>query len=108
MPDWKEANAKLAWGFGTRGRGNEVFEALENPEKYLRQRGYSNRKFMTRANVMKALAEEGAVGFESPYYTSMAFRAVKRFAGEYPGLVDDPSVRLPWMSQGMTTMKEIM
>lgn len=106
MPDWKESNAMLAWGFGTPGNAQEVFENLENPFEFLKKYDFTERD-STRANAMSKMLELGKVGFNSPYYMSAAFRAVKRFSNKEPGLLNDPSIKLPWMDQGMLPIGEI-
>jgi hypothetical protein len=106
MPSWKEANAKLAWGWGTPGNAQAVFDALENPEGFMTELGF-RPKDATRQNVLGQLLKQGNVGFNSPYYTSMAYRAVRRFSEREPGLMADPSIKIPWLGSSLMAVGDI-
>lgn len=105
--DWKQSAASLAWGFASHGRGEEVYKALSDPGAYLGQFGYDPAR-ATRGTAMLMLAEQGAVGYDSPYYTSMAFRAVRRLARDHPDAISNRSIKLPWLGNNLMSVADIM
>lgn len=105
--DWKQSAAALAWGFASRGRGEEVFQALSDPGAYMERFGYDPSR-ATRGSAMLMLHERGAIGYDSPYYTSMAFRAVKRLATKHPEAASNRNIRLPWLGNNIMSVPDIM
>jgi len=100
------SNEMLAWGFGVSGRKGEVLKALQDPNAFFKKEG---GMFSTnRGDILKALINTGAVGYNSPYYLSAAFKAVDRLASKNPQYITDPKIMIPWISGKMTPVQEIM
>lgn len=89
-------DALLAWGFSQQGRQAEVYDALK------KNTDPANRRF-----VLYDMMKTGAVGFRSPFYSSMAYKAVKRFREKEPAFFENQNVKIPWITGDILSAKEI-
>jgi len=117
MPEELMTNEMLAWGFGTRGKRQNVLNALNDPKKFWTERkgaDYANTltgDFLSnRADILSNMVLEGKgeVGFNTPYYMSLAWRAIERLLRKQPEALLNRDVQIPWINGQVMPVQDIV
>jgi hypothetical protein len=112
MPKDIMTDEMLAWLVSGTGGAGKVLTALKNPADFWKAGGmestWSKEAIGNRANIVKEMTKTGEVGFNSPLYMGLTYKAIQRAARDFPGYIQNRDIVLPWLDGKMMPVSDIM